>query len=280
VNLVDRRRRCGKGAIVKKNPVIRALRAGKPQIGTWLSLGSVSAARFMARTGFPWLTLDLEHSPTDLQTAATIFGVIADAGCVPLARVPAGKHEWIKMVLDSGAMGIVAPMVMDADEARTIVAATKYAPRGNRSVGGGFHALNYGATADEYYKHADEEILVVLQTEHIRAVEIADEIYSVPGIDAIFIGPNDLAYSMRSQDGTMPSKDRFEKTLARILEAAQRHGVPCGLHVLTAEDALRRAEQGFQFIAVGSELKFMLDGCASALKKINPDEKPEDLAKY
>jgi 4-hydroxy-2-oxoheptanedioate aldolase len=265
---------------VKTNPVIRALKAGKPQIGTWLSLGSVAAARFMARTGFPWLTLDLEHSPTDMGTAALIFGAIADAGCVPLARVPTGKHEWIKMVLDSGAMGIVAPMVMDAAEARAIVAATKYAPRGNRSVGGGFHAINYGATAEEYYKNADHEILVVIQTEHIRAVDIADEIYAVPGIDAIFIGPNDLAYSMRSADGTMPSKDEFEKTLARILAAAQRNNVPCGLHVLTVEDALRRAEQGFQFIAVGSELKFMLDGAAGAVGKINPARAEKDLAKY
>lgn len=265
---------------MKKNPVIRALRAGKPQIGTWLSLGSVAAARFMARTGFPWLTVDMEHSPVDIQTAATLFGVIADAGCVPLARIPTGKHEWIKMVLDSGAMGIVAPMVMNAEEARAIVAATKYAPRGNRSVGGGFHAINFGATADEYYKNADDEILVVIQTEHIRAVDIADEIYAVPGIDAIFIGPNDLAYSMRSADGTLPSKEVFEETLARILAAAQRHGVPCGLHVLTAEDALRRARQGFQFIAVGSELKFMLDGSALAVKQINPDESKQDLAKY
>lgn len=234
----------------------------------------------MARTGFPWLTLDLEHSPTDMGTAAIIFGAIADAGCVPLARVPTGKHEWIKMVLDSGAMGIVAPMVMNAEEARAIVAATKYAPRGNRSVGGGFHAINYWTTAEEYYKHADDEILVVLQTEHIRAVEIADEIYSVPGIDAIFIGPNDLAYSMRSADGTLPSPEVFEQTLTRILEAAQRHNVPCGLHVFTAEDALRRAEQGFQFIAIGSELKFMLDGAASAVGKVNPEKAERDLAKY
>jgi 4-hydroxy-2-oxoheptanedioate aldolase len=265
---------------VKTNPVIRALRAGKPQIGTWLSLGSVAAARFMARTGFPWLTLDLEHTPTDIQTAATIFGAIADAGCVPLARVPTGKHEWIKMVLDSGAMGIVAPMVMNAEEARAIVAATKYAPRGNRSVGGGFHAINFGATAEEYYRKADDEILVVIQTEHIHAVEIADEIYAVPGIDAIFIGPNDLAYSMRSADGAMPSKEVFEATLARILQAAQRQRVPCGLHVLTAEDALRRAQQGFQFIAVASELKFMLDASADVLRKINPEKVETDLAKY
>jgi 4-hydroxy-2-oxoheptanedioate aldolase len=222
----------------------------------------------------------MEHTHTDIQTAAIMFGAIADAGCVPLARVPAGKHEWIKMVLDCGAMGIVAPMVMDAAAARAIVAATKYPPRGNRSVGGGFHAINYGATAEDYYKHANDEILVVLQTEHIRAVEAADEIYAVPGIDAIFVGPNDLAYSMRSPDGAMPSKELFESTLSRILQATQRHRVACGLHVLTSEEALRRARQGFQLIAVGSELKFMLDGASSAARQVNPQETVEELAKY
>ena len=139
----------------------------------------------------------MEHTHTDIQTAAYMFGAIADAGCVPLARIPTGRHDTIKMVLDCGAMGIVAPMVMDAEEARLIVAACKYPPRGNRSVGGGMHALNFGATAAEYYSKADDEILVIIQTEHIKAVEIADEIYSVPGVDAVFVGPNDLGYSMR-----------------------------------------------------------------------------------
>jgi 4-hydroxy-2-oxoheptanedioate aldolase len=174
-------------------------------------------------------------------------------------------------------------MVMDAAEARAIVAATKYAPRGNRSVGGGFHALNYGCTAEEYYRNADDEILVVIQTEHIRAVEQADEIYSVPGLDAVFVGPNDLAYSMRSPDGTMPSKELFEKTLTRIREAARRQHLPCGLHVLTTEDALRRAREGWQFIAVGSELKFMLEGAANHVRQVNTEERAEateDLAKY
>ena len=189
---------------MKENPVKRALRAGKPQFGTWLTLGSVAAARFMARVGLPWLTVDMEHTHTDIQTASYMFAAIADAGCVPLARIPTGKHEYIKMVLDSGAMGIVAPMVMDADEARAIVAACKYPPRGNRSIGGGMHAINFGTTSDEYYRRADDEILVIIQTEHIDAVNIADEIYSVPGIDAIFVGPNDLTYSMRSADGTVP----------------------------------------------------------------------------
>jgi 4-hydroxy-2-oxoheptanedioate aldolase len=265
---------------LKTNPVKRALKAGKPQIGTWLSLGSVPAARFMARMGFPWLTVDMEHTHTDIQTAAMMFGAIADAGGVPLARVPAGKHEWIKMALDCGAMGIVAPMVMSADEARAIVAACKYAPEGNRSVGGGFHSMNFGATPEEYYRKANDEILVVMQTEHIDTVDHLDEIYSVPGLDAVFVGPNDLTFTMRSPDGTFPTKERFEATLTRIREAAQRNNLPCGLHTFSAEDALRRAAEGWQFIALNSELKMMLDGAADAVARTNPDREVQSVAKY
>jgi 4-hydroxy-2-oxoheptanedioate aldolase len=269
-----------RGVAVKENPVKRALQAGRPQIGTWLSLGSIAAARFMARAGFPWLTVDMEHTHTDIQTAAYMFGAIADAGCVPLARIPTGKHEFIKMVLDCGAMGIVAPMVMDAAEARAIVAACKYPPRGNRSVGGGMHAINFGATSEEYYKKADDEILVIIQAEHIQAVEIADEIYAVPGLDAVFVGPNDLACSMRGPDGAPPSKEAFEATLTRIRESAARCHLPSGLHVLAASDALRRAREGWQFIAVGSELKMMLESAGDIVRQIDPKSAGGDLAKY
>jgi 4-hydroxy-2-oxoheptanedioate aldolase len=265
---------------LKPNPVKRALKAGQPQVGTWLSLGSVAAARFMARVGFPWLTVDIEHTHTDIQTAALMFGAIADAGCVPLARIHASKHEYIKSVLDCGAMGIVVPMVMDAAETRAIVAAAKYPPLGNRSVGGGLHALNFGATAEEYFQNADNEILVVIQTEHIAAVEIADEIYSVPGIDAIFVGPNDLAASLRKPDGTPPSKQQMEDTLTRIREAAARNKVPCGLHVYSAADAQRRIAEGWQFIAIGSELKFMLEGASAIVSQLNLERKAGEMAKY
>ena len=265
---------------MKENSVKRALRAGKPQIGTWLTLGSVAGARFMARAGFPWLTVDMEHTHTTIETAAYMFGAIADAGCVPLARIPTGKHEYIKMVLDCGAMGIVAPMVMDAAEAEAIVAATKYPPRGNRSVGGGMHALNFGASAEEYYQKADDEILVIIQTEHIQAVDIADEIYAVPGVDAVFVGPNDLSFSMRGADGSPPGKELFEATLTRIREAAKRQKLPCGLHVFSAADALKRAREGWQFIAVVSELKMMLDGAAEIVRQVDPQNTATGFAKY
>ncbi|MBX6314381.1 MAG: 2-dehydro-3-deoxyglucarate aldolase [Isosphaeraceae bacterium] len=265
---------------MKLNPIKRALKEGRPQVGTWLSLGSAFAARFLARSGLPWLTVDMEHTHTDIQTAALMFGAIADAGCVPLARIPAHRHEYIKMALDCGAMGIVAPMVMDAAEARAIVAATKYPPRGNRSVGGGLHALNYGTTAEKYFARADEEILVVIQTEHIAAVEVADETYAVPGIDAVFVGPNDLAASLRQADGTPPTKERMEEVLTRVREAAARQGVASGLHVYSALDAKRRIEEGWRFIAIGSELKFMLQGVADVVSQLGLVPGAGELAKY
>ena len=199
---------------------------------------------------------------------------------MPLARIPTGKHEYIKMVLDCGAMGIVAPMVMDAAEARAIVAATKYPPRGNRSVGGGMHAINFGATADEYYKKADDEILVMIQTEHIRAVEIADEIYSVPGMDAVFVGPNDLASRCGRPMERRRARRSSRRTLTRIREAAKRNQLPCGLHVFTAADACGVPRR----LAVhrrGSELKMMLDGAADAITSSQtPKTLPSELAKY
>jgi 4-hydroxy-2-oxoheptanedioate aldolase len=264
---------------MKANPVKSALAAGKPQIGTWLSLGSVAAARFLARTGLPWLTVDVEHTHTDINTAAMMFGAIADGGCVPLARIPAADHTWIKRMLDCGAYGIVAPMVMDAAEAKRVVKACKYPPEGNRSVGGGFHALNFDAQADEYYARANDEVLAIIQTEHIAAVEIADEIYSVPGIDAVFVGPNDLAASMKTPDGQWPSKERQEEVLQEILAACKRNKVPAGLHVFSIEDALRRAEEGWQFIAVNSELRFMLEG-AKQLAQRTGSASAQGIAKY
>src|ERR1700694_1640710 len=192
---------------MRPTQVKRALKAGEASVGTWLSLGSITAARFMARAGFGWLTTDIEHSLVDWETATHMFAAIADAGCTPLARVPSNRHDHIKRVLDNGAHGIVVPMVNSREEAEAAVAAALYPPTGNRSVGGSVHALNFGTSANDYYAHANEELLIVLQCEHIQSVENADAIFSVPGIDAIFIGPQDLAASMRGPDGKPPSAE-------------------------------------------------------------------------
>src|ERR1700730_5947422 len=208
---------------MRPNPVKRALKEGKPSVGTWLSLGSITAARFMARAGFAWLTTDIEHSLVDWEPAPHMSPAIADAGCTALARVPSNRHDHIKRVLDNGAHGIVVPMVNSREEAEAAVAAALYPPTGNRSVGGSLHALNFDTTGPDYFAHANEQILIVLQCEHIKAVEEADAIFSVPGIDAIFVGPNDLAASMRSKDGKPPSADATAQAMKHILVTCKKH---------------------------------------------------------
>jgi 4-hydroxy-2-oxoheptanedioate aldolase len=265
---------------MKKNPVKAALRAGKPQVGTWLSLGNVTAARLMARVGFPWLTVDLEHSPIDWSEAGALFGAIADAGCVPLARVPRGDHDHIKRVLDAGAFGIVVPMVNTVDEAKIAIAAARYPPAGNRSLGGALHALNFDATAGEYFKHANDEILVVLQTESPEGVANAEAIYGLPGVDAIFVGPVDLTAQMRTPDGVDPSPAEFEAMLQRVLAAGKQVGTPVGLHVQSLEDVRRRSAEGWQFIALGSELKMMVTQAQQWTAALDLKPPRGDLARY
>lgn len=264
---------------MRRNPVKAALKAGLPQVGTWLSLGSVFAARVMARAGFPWLTVDLEHSPIGWDSAGLLFGAIADAGCVCLARVPRGDHDYIKRVLDAGAHGIVVPMVNTVEEAKLAIAAAKYPPTGNRSVGGTLHAMNFDASSGDYYKHANDEILVVLQTESPQGVENAEAIYSLPGVDAIFVGPNDLNAQMRGPDGRDPSPEEHEAMLQRILSIGKKVGTPVGLHCLTVEQIQQRIGEGWQFLALGSELRFMVVEAQRAITALNLKTN-KDLARY
>jgi 4-hydroxy-2-oxoheptanedioate aldolase len=246
--------------MMRPNLAKRLLKEGKPTVGTWLSLGSITAARFLARMGFDWLTVDVEHSLVNVETTTHMIASIADAGCVPLVRVPSNRHDHIKRVLDNGGFGIVVPMVNTRQEALDAVAACLYPPRGNRSVGGSVHALNFAATPADYYAKVDDELLIVLQCEHIEAVRNFDAVYSVPGIDAVFVGPNDLAASMRSPEGKPPSPELFKQTLADILAGCKRNKVAAGIHTFSLEEAKMRIDDGWQFIAVNSELKFMTDG--------------------
>jgi len=266
---------------MRPNPVKRALKAGHPSVGTWLSLGSITASRFLARAGFSWLTVDIEHSLVGWETAAHIYASIADAGCIALARVPSNRHENIKRVLDNGAHGVVVPMVNSREEAESAVAACLYPPRGTRSVGGSVHALNFGATANDYYANIDNEVLIVLQCEHIQAVEDADKIFSVPGIDAIFVGPNDLAASMRSKDGKPPSGQATKEAMDHILKMCKKYGVAPGVHCGSADEVNARIEEGWQFMAITSELKMMLNGAAQEVKKLKGGTATSaEMAKY
>ncbi|HZT41548.1 MAG TPA: aldolase/citrate lyase family protein [Chthonomonadaceae bacterium] len=253
---------------MRTNTVKAALREGHAQVGTWLSLASPMAARFMARAGFHWLTLDIEHSPANWETAATIFGAVADAGGIPLARVPANSLENVKRALDAGAYGIVFPMCCSAEEAEEAVAVCKYPPEGRRSVGGGLHILNFQTNATEYYRRANDEILVIVQAEHVSAVENCDAIFAVKGVDAMFVGPNDLLASMHKTPAMETDDPVFVDALRHLRETAVRHGIAPGIHVADDEAARRRIAEGWRFIAISSELGFMLQAANATAEAV------------
>jgi len=266
---------------MKTNPVKQKLRRGEPSFGTWLSSGELYAVRVMARLGFDWLTLDMEHQPFDWAGAAANFAVIAEAGCVPLCRVPEGNHAFIKRALDAGAWGIVVPMVNTVEQARAAVAAAKYPPVGNRSLGGGLHALNFDATATEYFRRANDEILVVLQTESPQGIANAEAIYSLPGVDAIFVGPVDLRANLRKPpDGPEVDDATLEAAIAQVVAAGKKTGTPTGMHTMSPQAALERAAQGMQFLAVESELMMMTERAQEVLQKLHPSRTAKDVTRY
>jgi 4-hydroxy-2-oxoheptanedioate aldolase len=253
---------------MKTNPVRATLKAGDPSIGTWLALPEPIYAGLMSTAGFDWLTVELEHSHATIKTAAECFAVIAASGCVPLCRVPFNTVENIKRALDAGAWGIVVPMVNTRAEAEAVVRAARYRPIGERSIGGQLHAARFATDAGTYYAKANDEILVVVMAEHVDAIENIDDILSVPGIDAVFIGPNDLHASM----GLVPAFDsdspKFNAALKKVFASAKVHGVAPGIHVADAAQAERRRDEGWRMIAVASEVGFMLAKAAEAVQSL------------
>ncbi|MDI3338975.1 MAG: aldolase/citrate lyase family protein [Sphaerobacter sp.] len=256
---------------MRGNHVRRRLQAGEASIGTWLALPSPEAAEHIGRLGFDWLVVDTEHYAIDIRTLAQMFTAIAASDTAPMVRIPWNDPVWFKRVLDAGAWGVVVPMVNSRAEAERAVAATRYPPLGTRSVGGGRHALSFDTTAAEYYRHANDEILLVVQIEHIDAVERVDEILSVPGIDACFIGPNDLAASMGLGLGVSLEHDhpRLVEAIAHVRETAVACGVAPGIHCSHADGVNQRLAEGFRFCGMASELRYLVAGLRADLQRLH-----------
>jgi 4-hydroxy-2-oxoheptanedioate aldolase len=265
---------------MRANHVKRRLLAGEPSVGTWLSLPSPEAAEYAATIGFDWLVVDTEHNAIDIRTLSQMFGVIAPAGVAPMVRIPWNSAENFKRVLDAGAWGVVVPMVNSREEAERAVEATRFPPVGTRSVGGSMPAIRYGTTGGEYLQRANDEVLLVLQIEHIDGVEHADEILSVPGVDACFIGPNDLAASMGVGLGVPLEGDneKLNEAIAEIRAACVRNKVAPGIHTSGAAGINQRIAEGFQFLAMASELKYLQSGLKADLDKTNWTASPRDVA--
>jgi 4-hydroxy-2-oxoheptanedioate aldolase len=255
---------------LKKNRVKELWREGKAAVGVWMVLGSPITAEIIANMGCDWIVVDTEHGSIDIGTTQSIIQAVSYTGTVPMVRVPWNDPALIKRALDAGAYGLVIPMVNSREEAVRAVQAARYPPLGVRSFGGP-RARLYGGV--DYFEHANEEIALIVQIEHIDAVNNADEILSVEGVDGFFIGPTDLAISMGLKPGLDQTDPRHVEAVSKTLAAGKKYGVAGGIHVGSAAAANERIAQGFQFIGLSSDEGFVRSAASSALSQVVKDRK-------
>lgn len=239
---------------MRENTLRRIWQRGDAVVNGWLSIPSAFSAEVMAHQGFDSLTIDMQHGVVDYQVAVTMLQAISTTPVIPLARVPWNDPVWIMKILDAGAYGVICPMVNTRADAEALVAASKYAPRGYRSWGPVRATIYAGA---DYKDHANAELIVMPMIETAEAVKNIDAILSVPGIDAVYVGPSDLSLTL----GCTPKLDQTEAPVVecqqRIVEACKRHGVVAGIHNATATYALKMIAAGYQFVTLASDSRFL-----------------------
>jgi 2-dehydro-3-deoxyglucarate aldolase len=224
------------------------LRNRELTIGSWLTIGHTAVAEIMAKVGFDWLTIDMEHSAITIAEAQKMVQVISLCDCPALIRVGENNANTIKRAMDTGAHGVIVPMVNSREEAVAAVRAVKYPPVGTRGVGLG-RAQGYGLSFAEYRDWVNRESIVIVQIEHVNAVNNIEEILGVDGVDGFIVGPYDLSGSI-GRPGQFDDPQMKDMT-AKILETAQKLKKPAGFHLIPPEreKLLAKIDEGFCFIA-------------------------------
>ena len=231
-------------------------------VNGWLAIGNSFSAETMAHQGWDSLTIDLQHGVVDYAAMVTMLQAISTTATVPIVRVPWLEPGIIMKTLDAGANGVICPMINSRDDAQKLVDYTHYAPRGTRSFGP-VRALLYSGA--DYPKHANDTVVVFAMIETAQALDRLDDILSVEGLDAIYIGPSDLSLSM----GCRPVFDDVDppvaQAIAHIAERAKAHGVQCGIHNGVASGALARVAMGYRFVTLGSDARLLAAGSQQLL---------------
>ena len=234
--------------------------AGDETLGLWLSVPSFVSAEITARVKVDYVCVDTQHGVIDEQTAASMVQAIELSGGTPIVRVPWNDPGIIGKTLDAGAHGVIVPMVNTRAEAEAVVRSARYAPDGGRSWG----PVMVGMRHADNRAWAAETIAVIPMIETAQAIANLDEILSVPGIDAIYVGPADLGVSLGLEPSGNEGNPVFDDALATIVEACRRHGIVPGIHATGPLTPLRR-EQGFRMITVTSDGLALRAGYASEL---------------
>jgi len=252
-----------------ENPVRKALREGKPVVGMTISVPSVEVAAQGANLGFDFLWIEMEHSPTTLETLRNMVLATRGLKAVPFARVPVNELWMAKRVLDSGVLGVIFPFTSTPELARQAVAACKYPPQGGRGSGAGLAMFRW-PSAESYYDFADRNVLVIANIEEAEAVENIDEIASTEGLDVLFIGTSDLSFSLGFRGRQDPPQ--VQEAIEKIVKAARKHNKILGAPVGSPEQVKEYREQGFLFFQASTELRLMAAGARQLLEPLGMAE--------
>lgn len=240
------------------NPVKSKLKRRQVSLGSWIASAHVSVAEILAGAGFEWIAVDMEHSNITLAELPALFAAIENGGATPLVRLPENDPSFARRVMDTGACGVIVPMVNSRKDAERIVKAVKYPPEGKRGVGIA-RAHGYGRSFLPHVKKSNDDVLVVVQIEHIEAVRNVELIFSVPGVDAYMIGPYDMSGSL-GIPGQL-NHPKVEEAKAKVLKAGKAKRIVPGIHLvhpteLELEEALKL---GYRFIALSSDILLLKD---------------------
>jgi 2-dehydro-3-deoxyglucarate aldolase len=236
----------------------------EPLLGVVVSLPLPEIAEMCANAGFDWLFLDMEHGLLDFPDAQRA-AMVAGERCACLARLPDSSPVWIKKALDLGLAGIIVPMVNTPTEAARVVQAAKYPPEGGRSVGVG-RAHAYGANFRAYVDSANQDTTLIVQIEHVQAVENVEAILAVPGIDGVLVGPFDLSASMGKPGYT--DDPAVQAAIRRVSQACQQRGCPAGIFMGDPAGAAWARAQGFSLVACSTDSILLTAALSSHLAQL------------
>ncbi|MBI3972373.1 MAG: hypothetical protein HY332_13925 [Chloroflexi bacterium] len=258
--------------MIKTNPMKAALAAGRVQIGTWINLVRNPAVLTLLRAaGLDYARIDMEHSSPSIETVADMAALARALGFPIVVRPPAGSREWITRLLDAGVWGLHIPQVDTPDIAREVVQAARYAPAGMRGMAGlGPHndfAPSGDPAADMAY--LNDQVHVTVMLESAEAFRHLDVIAGVPGVDALTLGPSDLAQDLGVL-GTADQARVLDEHRERLLAAAAKHGKDVAMLVQTLEEAERWIAAGAKIIAYSSDAAVLRSGYAAAVRRLRP----------
>ncbi len=249
------------------NKVKERLGKGEVAVGAWMSILNQDAVRTVAASDLDWVLFDTEHGPPSFETVDRLIRNMDGSGAVPLVRVVWNDINAIKQALDTGAYGIVVPWVNSREEAENAVMYSRYAPEGLRGCAPGRAASAWGLSPEEYLRIANDEVLVAVQIETKKAVSNIEDIVSVEGVDATFIGPSDLSASMGYRGQYFHPE--VVVAMERVVDACQASGVAPGIAFGLGVDHVNSLiDKGFRFVGIGSDSGFLSAGCRETLKKI------------